>query len=67
MTNTEKLEAAIRDSGLKIAFIAEQLGLSRGGLRNCITGKSEFRVSQIQKLSALLKLSREKRDEIFFS
>jgi hypothetical protein len=64
--NSEKLKDAIQDSGLKMAFIAAQLGLSRGGLRNCITKKSEFRASQIQKLADLLKLDREKRDEIFF-
>lgn len=66
MVNTEKLEKAIQDSGLKMVYIANQLGLSRGGLRNCITKKAEFRASQIQKLADLLNLDREQRDAIFF-
>lgn len=66
MTNTKKLEAAIERSGLKKGKIAECLGVSRAGLINLITGRAEFRISQMLVLSAMLGLTTEERDAIFF-
>ena len=47
MTNTEMLEKRISDSGKKKGFLAEKVGLSRAGFRNCMTNKAEFTASQI--------------------
>lgn len=66
MTDTKKLEKAIKDSGYKKSYIAKQIGLSRGGLCNCINNRAEFRASQINALCNLLKLDIAQRNAIFF-
>ena len=43
------------------------MNLSRAGLYNKINGKSEFYASEIQKLSKLLKLDTDEREDIFFA
>lgn len=67
MTDTCKLYYKIKSVGLKISYLAEQLGLSRQGLANKINGETEFYASEINKLSELLKLTPEEREEIFFN
>ena len=65
MTNTDMLKKAIEESGLKLSYIAEKLGISRAGLRNKLQNKTEFTESEIIKLSQLLNLNSEARDQIF--
>lgn len=67
MTDSAKLEALINASGYKKGYIAEKLGLSRAGLRNCITNKAEFKASQINKLSDMLNIDPAEREAIFFA
>lgn len=67
MTDTYKLRYKIKSSGLKISYLAEQLGLSRQGLANKINGDTEFIASEISKMSDLLRLTLEEREEIFFN
>lgn len=69
MTNTVLLERKIRDSGLRIGYICEQLGMSYPGLQKKMRNKggSEFKVSEIAALTELLRLTREEVDEIFFA
>ena len=67
MTDSELLKKAISDSGIMLGKIAECLGMSRFTLRSRINGKSEFTASEIDKLTKLLNLSRDKRDAIFFA
>ncbi len=67
MTNTELLNKAIEESGMKINFIAEKIGLSYFGLSKKINNITEFKASEIAKISDILKLPKEKRDEIFFA
>lgn len=67
MINTELLERVIAESGLKKGYIAEQLGVSRTTLNNYITNKAEFRVSQVNTLSTLLKIDEAQRTAIFFA
>lgn len=67
MTNTKMLEKAIKDSGYKKGFIAEQVGLSRAGLCNCINNRAEFKASQINTLCTLLNLDQTQRSAIFFA
>ncbi len=66
MTNTELLKTRISQSGLKLQHIAEQLGLTRFGLYKKLNGESEFRQSEIAKISELLGLTAENRDALFF-
>lgn len=68
MTNTEMLEQRISDSGKKKGFLAEKVGLSRAGFRNCMTNKAEFTASQIDILCEELNITSLKdRFAIFFA
>lgn len=67
MTNTTLLQAAIEQSGLRMDYIAKNLGLTYQGLRNKTTGIREFKAGEIAALSELLHLNSETRDLIFFA
>jgi plasmid maintenance system antidote protein VapI len=68
MTNTELLEKRIAESGKKKTFLAEKVGLSRAGFRNCVTNKAEFTATQIDVLCAELGItSLKERFSIFFA
>lgn len=67
MINSPLLYAKISESGLKISYIANSIGLSRSGFYKKLTNKAEFKNSEINKLSKLLGLSDEDRKSIFLS
>lgn len=67
MTDTNRLKGAIAAAGLTQAAVAEKIGLSPTALNNKITNKSSFKADEIQKLTQLLKLTREETDRIFFA
>lgn len=67
MTNTNALYQAVRRSGYLLRYVAQSLHLSYQGFLNKAKNKSEFTASEIQTLVALLKLSAEERDVIFFA
>lgn len=67
MTNSAKLRKVIKNRGMKYGFLAESLGLSGYGLQRKIDGKSEFKAKEIEKLSELLQLTLEHKEEIFFA
>ena len=69
MTNTNLLEKKIRDSGLRIGYICEQLGVSYPGFQKKLRneGGSEFKPSEITVLTERLHLTREEVDKIFFA
>ena len=66
MTNTELLREKIDQSGYKLQFIAEKIGITYQGLLNKINNRSEFRASEIQVLYDLLSLTEDERVSIFF-
>ena len=66
MTNTELLEQWIEKSGKKKKYLAEKIGLSSAGFRNCCINKAEFTASQIQTLCAELGISSLKEKEAVF-
>ncbi len=65
MTNTLELEVAIKRAGITKRKLAEKLGLSEMGLYKKINNITEFKASEIAKLSEVLDL--QNKDEIFFS
>lgn len=68
MTNTELLEQLIREKGLKKTYLAERVGLTLAGFRNCVTNRAEFRASQIAILCDELGIvTPEQKDAIFFA
>lgn len=67
MTNTELLEQRIKESGKKISYLADKVGLSYNGFRNCITNKAEFRASHIHILCKELNIDLKDMQVIFFA
>lgn len=68
MTNTELLKKVIEESGLKIGFIANYVGISRQLLWKKINNLTPFNQYEIDKLCDILKITSLKRKEsIFFA
>lgn len=67
MTNTEKLMDIVREHGFTKVDIANILGITRQGLHKKLSNESEFKQSEIEKLSTKLELSVEQEREIFFA
>ena len=68
MTDTAMLRQIIKDSGLKLSYIANYLDLSPYGLSLKIDNVNEFRTSEVDKLCELLHIdSLERRFAVFFA
>ena len=68
MTNVELLSKKVEDSGLKSAYIAERLGISRASWYNKLKGKNQFTAGEIKELCDVLHItSLREKEEIFFS
>lgn len=66
MTDTVYLEGIIRRSGLKKGYIANQLGITRHALVKKISNETEFKASEIEKMSEILRVKNlEERHRIF--
>ena len=55
MTNSEMLMNRIRECGFTISQFADEMGITRQGLYKKIYNKSEFKQSEIEKSSRILK------------
>ena len=68
MTNTALLEEKIKTAGKKKKHLADKIGLSYAGFRNCVINKAEFKASQIEILCDELNItSLKEKQEIFFA
>ena len=67
MTNTDLLKEILSDSGYKLTYVANELGITYQGFLNKINNESEFKASEIQTLKELLNLKNKERDKIFFT
>lgn len=68
MTNTVLLRKIIKDSGLKLQFIAKEMDISRYTLSMKINNESEFTTSEVEKLCEILHItSLEDKNAIFFA
>lgn len=68
MVNQKLLEEKIALSGKKKSYLAQKVGLSRTGFRNCCTNKAEFRTGQVQTLCVELGItSLKEKQAIFFA
>jgi len=65
--NYELLNERIRESGMTMIAIAKKLGILRETLYSRLNGKTEFKASEILKISQVLNLSNVDRDRIFFA
>ena len=57
MTNVELLRQKIEESGYKIYFIAEKLGITPQGLYLKLNNTNQFKASEIQKLCRILDIT----------
>lgn len=67
MIDTIKLEMSITKARITKRELAKQLGISEMSLYNKIHNISEFKASEIRKLSEILELSDSDRQAIFFA
>ena len=65
MTNTEMLERKIEEKGIKIEFLAANLGVPISDLLLKIRGEEEFLVSELWIVSKMLELEANEVEEIF--
>lgn len=65
MTNSKLLCEKINESGYKLRFIAEKIGITYQCFLNKINNRSEFRASEIQTLYDLLHMTEDERIAIF--
>ena len=67
MYQREKMEEAIKASGLRKRFIAEKINMGYDTMLAKISGRLEWKISEVQKLTELLGLEPGQRDIIFFN
>ena len=67
VTNTNALNTAIRKSKLTKTHIAATLKISREALRQKSSNITEFKGSEIEKISDMLELSMSDKNAIFFA
>lgn len=67
MTNSELLKQKMQESGYKLRYIAQRIGLSYQGMMNKVMNKHEFTAGEIQALCDILCIPSEERDLIFFN
>ncbi len=68
MTDIVALKKCIENSGMTMVFISNKTGMLRETLYNRLSDeKSDFKASEIVKLSDVLGLSNKERDAIFFA
>ena len=67
MTNGKLLKEIAKAKQVTLQELAEALGLTRQGLSKKIENRSECRVSEVSKLSEILGLSEQQKQEIFFA
>lgn len=67
MVDYDLLRETISDSGLKIEYIANSLGITVQAFRLKRRGMNEFTLGEITALRDVLKLSRKQFERIFFA
>lgn len=66
MIDRERLNERIQGSGYKRKYLARAMRLSDSSLRNKLEGKSEFKLSEAQRLSVLLGLNQQEQVRCFW-
>lgn len=67
MTNLVLLKNKINESGKTITSVANKIGISREALHKKLSGETEFKASEMQKISDELLLNDEEKTNIFFA
>lgn len=67
MTDTQLLDEKVKESGYKIGFIIDKLGISRAAFDKKKKNVIPFKGSEVYVLCDLLKLSDAQKNAIFFA
>ncbi len=68
MTDSKQLRKIIKDSGFKLKYLAERLGITPYAFSMKIDNVTEFRPSEISKLCEIIGIkSAEEKEKIFFA
>lgn len=65
--NQNALKAQLIKNDFTYESIAEELGISKNTFWKKITGQTDFKLPEIQKLKSVLNLSEKDFNEIFFN
>lgn len=65
MTNTQLLDDKIKNSGLKISFIVDKLGISRTAFDKKRKNEIAFRAAEIYVLCDLLNINDDEKQDFF--
>ena len=65
--NKELLYKKIDQSGQSLISISKKMGITREALYHKLRGNSEFKASEIAKITEVLSLTKRERDSIFFA
>lgn len=63
--NLEALNGKIQEINIPITTIADKIGVSRRTLYLKLQGKRQFRMSEANKISDILRLTKEEKISIF--
>lgn len=66
MVDYDALRRRIKASDYKQKYLAKRLGLSESGLRNKLSGQTQFKLHEVEQLCRLLNIGVQERDRIFF-
>lgn len=67
MIQINELKGEMKAKGISYEKMSEKIGISCYLFKKVIEGKAPFKVDYVDKLSKELKLSKRRRDEIFFA
>lgn len=67
MTDYILLKMAIIRNDMKVTTLCEKCGFSYGYFNKCVTGKQDFRTSEVKKMCDILNISADEMSRIFFS
>ena len=66
MIDRERLNQKVRSSGYKRKYLARARRVSDNTLRNKLSGKTDFKLGEAQRLGVLLGLSQEEQVRCFW-
>lgn len=66
MADMELVSKYIRHSGYKLQYVAKALDISSSALHQKLSGKTQFKLSEAEKLSEMLGMTMAERDACFF-
>lgn len=67
MTDTQLLDEKMKECGTNPNELAKQLGITRQGLWKKLKNMTEFKQSEIEKITRILNLDSETQRLIFFT